>query len=973
MLDELIDDHITEMMKAPISKKECTMLGGHLEYYHDRTQWIPVPCNRTYSHVAIVCKARKEKTQVSLTKSITIRKKTFTCPNGYVYIADFKSCFILLTSDGFINNSISCLEAIAMCTSNKSHIANSLRIHENMEQVLNYYLLIWKHEKEYGGVWLNNCDALVVNTNTEALDTLIPFIWTDQVKKNTLMLNVLCQTDAIQVKESCSNNLYKCADGTCILEHNVCDGKQDCSTGDDESVCTCTDNHFFCDNGICMSPSKYCDNIIDCKDESDEKNCSKINDLMERNIKTKKSLDIDILEHLALNSVITEEIFNFTANILDPRGTWFSEGFKKKTNNQPFCSNSSFVRCYKHSNHCFNRAEACIYDTDSEGQMKSCVDGEHITNCTSYQCPSLYKCKDAYCVPFHKVCNGVFDCPDGSEEENCRNLSCPGLFKCKVDNICIEQQLRCDGIVHCKMSMEDERFCVHDCPSECQCKNRIVNCSNLMFNTMPIAPTETSLLDVSFNKITLSNANILIYPLMMKLVLKNNNISLIPLEIFRNLSLLLTLDLRFNFLKILSKDMFRGLSRLQHLYLEGNSIVTIDKEAFHGLHTIVYLNLENLGIENIDDNAFWSLSSVLALSLRNNSLRLLSQKSLHGLNQLDFLDLSLNMLESIDPQALRHVKVNELHTDEFRFCCFAVNASVCFPPADMFSSCDDLIANEVLQIAIWVLGGMAVVGNLITIIWRVFRMQNQVQGVLIINLAISDFVMGLYLITVGAADLFYRNSYARHDYIWRNSIFCKVAGMVSTISSEMSTYVLCIVSSERPSATVRPLSHVSLTIRQSFLLCFLGWLTAGVLGLIPLIETNYFKDDLIKHGICLFFNISVGKYSGWEYMMVLLLLNSTCCIYMLVAYAVIFLKCMRYQKDSGRSPGSTNAALRQKMIQLVLVNAFCWLPIVMVAFISLSGFPMRPEVSVWMVVFVLPLNSALNPYLYSLSNTKYIC
>ena len=48
--------------------------------------------------------------------------------------------------------------------------------------------------------------------------------------------------------------------------------------------------------------------------------------------------------------------------------------------------------------------------------------------------------------------------------------------------------------------------------------------------------------------------------------------------------------------------------------------------------------------------------------------------------------------------ALRHVKVNELHTDEFRFGCVAVNASVCFPLADMFSLCDDLIANDVFQI-----------------------------------------------------------------------------------------------------------------------------------------------------------------------------------------------------------------------------------------------------------------------------------
>ena len=41
----------------------------------------------------------------------------------------------------------------------------------------------------------------------------------------------------------------------------------------------------------------------------------------------------------------------------------------------------------------------------------------------NYTCPELYaKCPGSYCIPLHKICNGIWDCPAQEDEQNCGRL-----------------------------------------------------------------------------------------------------------------------------------------------------------------------------------------------------------------------------------------------------------------------------------------------------------------------------------------------------------------------------------------------------------------------------------------------------------------------------------------------------------------------------------------------------------------------
>ena len=55
-----------------------------------------------------------------------------------------------------------------------------------------------------------------------------------------------------------------------------------------------------------------------------------------------------------------------------------------------------------------------------------------------------------------------------------------------------------------------------------------------------------------------------------------------------------------------------------------------------------------------------------------------------------------------------------------------------------------------------------------------------------------------------------------------------------------------------------------------------------------------------------------------------------------------------------------------KFALIVGTDFLCWMPIIIMGFLSASGTVEIPaDVYAWAAVFILPLNSALNPFLYT--------
>ena len=152
------------------------------------------------------------------------------------------------------------------------------------------------------------------------------------------------------------------------------------------------------------------------------------------------------------------------------------------------------------------------------------------------------------------------------------------------------------------------------------------------------------------------------------------------------------------------------------------------------------------------------------------------------------------------------------YLDNFVHCCYAsaaVPGLQCVSPGNEFSSCDDLMKNWALRACLWVLGISATLGNIAVIILRTILekgrrgtmqgrerrgtrpgQERRVQPFLLINLAVSDFLMGIYLLIIAIKDAQWQGEYFKHDFDWRAGSVCQLAGALSRLSSEVSVLKL---------------------------------------------------------------------------------------------------------------------------------------------------------------------------------------
>ncbi|CAN8006544.1 unnamed protein product, partial [Ixodes hexagonus] len=62
-----------------------------------------------------------------------------------------------------------------------------------------------------------------------------------------------------------------------------------------------------------------------------------------------------------------------------------------------------------------------------------------------------------------------------------------------------------------------------------------------------------------------------------------------------------------------------------------------------------------------------------------------------------------------------------------------------------------------------------------------------------------------------------------------------------------------------------------------------------------------------------------------------------------------------------------DAVLALRFFFIVLTDCMCWIPIVIIKILALLEVQISENIYAWVVVFILPINSALNPVIYTLA------
>ncbi|XP_077466266.1 relaxin receptor 1 isoform X5 [Stigmatopora argus] len=318
------------------------------------------------------------------------------------------------------------------------------------------------------------------------------------------------------------------------------------------------------------------------------------------------------------------------------------------------------------------------------------------------------------------------------------------------------------------------------------------------------------------------------------LILENNNIHHISPKAFSGLNSLVLLALLNNTLTKLD-DICHEMARLNWLDLEGNLIETLENVSFYSCSMLTVLVLQRNRISHIHDQAFSVLQKLGELDLSSNRLKKIPHNlfvllgdllqlnlsynpivelqvdhfdKLHKLKSLSIEGIEISNIQSRMFEPLKHL--THIYFKKFQYCGYAPHVRSCKPNTDGISSFEDLLANIVLRVFVWVVSATTCFGNIFVICMRSYiRSENKLHAMCIISLCCADGLMGIYLFMIGAYDIKFRGEYNRHAHAWMDSSQCQVIGSLAMLSTEVSVLLLTYLTLEKYICIVYPFHYLT--------------------------------------------------------------------------------------------------------------------------------------------------------------------
>uniref|UniRef100_A0AAX7T446 G-protein coupled receptors family 1 profile domain-containing protein n=1 Tax=Astatotilapia calliptera TaxID=8154 RepID=A0AAX7T446_ASTCA len=539
-----------------------------------------------------------------------------------------------------------------------------------------------------------------------------------------------------------------------------------------------------------------------------------------------------------------------------------------------------------------------------------------------------------FCLPQLMHCNGIDDCGNQADEENCGdNNGWPHLFDkyfgMPSHNARTKSNVCLLGVV----------------PELCLCRDLELDCDGAHLQDIPVvAMNVTMIYQVKIKKIFCA--------LCMDRYLQHNKI------------------------QDVSPDAFRGLYNLTRLYLSNNRISVLMPWVFRDLHKLEWLILENNNIHQISPTTFSGLNSLVLLVLLNNSLTKLDDIC-REMPRLNWLDLEGNLIEVIGNASFSScTMLTVLYFKKFQYCGYAPHVRSCKPNTDGISSFENLLANIVLRVFVWVVSATTCFGNIFVICMRSYiRSENKLHAMCIISLCCADGLMGIYLFMIGAYDLKFRGEYNRHAQAWMDSSQCQVIGSLAMLSTEVSVLLLTYLTLEKYICIVYPFQYLTPGWRRTVTILLGIWVFGFIIAFLPLVCKGLFRNFYGTNGVCFPLH-SEQPETLWAHVysvVIFLGLNLVAFLIIVLSYASMFYNIQRTGTQTTKYSNhiKKEVTIAKRFFSIVITDSLCWIPIFILKILSLLQVEIPGTISSWVVIFILPINSALNPILYTLTTRPF--
>ena len=583
---------------------------------------------------------------------------------------------------------------------------------------------------------------------------------------------------------------------------------------------------------------------------------------------------------------------------------------------------------------------------------------------THYRCPGDYN----DCLPVYTRCNGWYDCMDHEDEEACENMTCPGFYRCFNSTVCVHANHLCDDWPHCPQH-DDELLCDMTCPVQCLCQGYAFFCSKI-FSAHQFP--HLRYLDARGSRMTpsdLSNNSYLVH-----LSLSSCSLHVLPVIAFLN---------------------------LQFLDLSDNNLTAVSMTAFTRLNNLRILSLAKNPIDRIvsDTNPAALLSALRIVDLSHSKLTVFDSKILANMINLQRLNLSFSAIHTIHPSGFRHIPklthlylagnpirmfsadifkplkiLRTLSSQTYKLCCKELlpdhfEIITCDVPRNEISSCKDLLQSGAYRGSVWLISFLSLLGNVLCLVVRVCVLRTASTSgfhVFVTNLSIADLLMGVYVSIIGVADSIFRGKYLFFDESWKHSMACKVAGFLSLLSCEVSALTIWLITLDRFIVLHFPFSGAHFQRTSAVAASLIIWLVGLFLGLVPLLPVTSHWEFFGQTGICIPLPVTRQDFQGKIFSIsVFIVFNFVLFVLIVTGQMFIFWSVQKNALNTDSTKVSRDLTIARRLISVAVTDFLCWFPIGLCGLLALADVPIPGEVNAAFAIFVLPLNSALNPFIYT--------
>ncbi|EDV19372.1 uncharacterized protein TRIADDRAFT_3740, partial [Trichoplax adhaerens] len=286
-------------------------------------------------------------------------------------------------------------------------------------------------------------------------------------------------------------------------------------------------------------------------------------------------------------------------------------------------------------------------------------------------------------------------------------------------------------------------------------------------------------------------------------------------------------------------------------------------------------------------------------------------------------------------------------------------------------TCSNILSHLSLKLFVWIIGILALFGNLTVLYINLYKIKQRTEPVpmlLITNLAVSDLMMAGYMLIIGSADLTYHDIYAFNAEVWLRSFTCVLACFLCCTASLMSVLMMITISFDRYIYIAFPYSAKRLSPQHAKVIILIQWMICFVFVGLPVAYSYKADGDLRIYeytSICMASNFRNFHFRVWiiGYLTITLICWLTTCL----MYSHMFIAIHNTSRAATSRAHDGGKRIAMRLFAIVITDLISWVPYYAYMIqVMIDPTDSGSVVLQFAIIVALPINSAINPYLYTM-------